>query len=512
MITTFFTASLHGLKAVKVTVEAHLAQGLSSFHIVGLPDTSVQEARQRIQAAIKHSGFQFPHNFHITVNLAPASVKKEGSTFDVPIALAVLGKQLKFGLHTNMLLLGELGLDGTIRPIHGVLSAALMARQQQISKLFIPKENAEEAALVSEIEIYPIESLAQLVGHLIGTQTIAKYERSSAASAECAPNQIECLLDIAEIIGQSHAKRALEIAAAGNHNILFSGPPGAGKTMLARTLPGILPPMNEDEIIEVTQLYSAFGLQNAGATPIRKRPFRNPHHSASAIALVGGGSWHGGGVRCCKPGEISLAHRGVLFLDELPEFHTTVLEQLREPMESGSITIARTFGTNTLPARFLLVAAHNPCPCGFASDPDQECTCSAAERARYRKKLSGPLLDRIDLGCEVPRMQLEDFHSKTTREKSTNVRERVVAARERAIGRAISCNADIPSSKLWQFANAHKSASSLLTSAANKFKLSPRGFTRLVKVSRTIADLAGSNQINEEHATEALAYKITAHT
>jgi len=498
MATSIRSAALAGIAARALSVEADIASGLPGFAVVGLPDAAVSESRDRVRAAIKNSGFSFPAG-RVTVNLAPADCRKEGAGYDLPIAAAILAASgFITNLPHNAIYIGELSLDGTVRPVPGVLTIAELARETNASYLFVPIENADEAALVPNIKIIPVGSLLALAMHLDGSRTIDPY-----------PHQLPELFtenwetDFSAIRGQQTAKRVMTIAAAGGHNILLSGPPGSGKTLLSHALPGILPPLSYEEALETTRIYSAAGLLIAGGL-IKTRPFRHPHHSASAVAMVGGGA-------NAKPGEISLAHRGVLFMDEFPEFPRAVLEHLREPLEDGTITVSRASGTNTYPAKFLLVAAKNPCPCGYAGDPQIACVCSPSRMELYRKKLSGPLIDRIDLSAEVPRQNFSELTAAAADENSVQVRARVIMARARQsaryVGTGIVTNSELPAKHLDKFCVLTSSASTLIGQAVDRFKLSARSYHRLLKVSRTIADIDGADIIEEKHLAEALQYR-----
>ncbi|MDP2729484.1 MAG: YifB family Mg chelatase-like AAA ATPase [Dehalococcoidales bacterium] len=494
------TAAVVGLEAQEVEVEVDIASGLPAMTVVGLPDAAIQEARERVRAAVRNSGFTFPMR-RITVNLAPADLKKAGPAYDLPIAVGILISSEQVSADTSgILFLGELSLDGSLRRTHGILSMVTLAKEKGIPSVFVPAIDAEEASLIDGVQVIPFNSLAELVAHLRGEVLVSPCiaQKKEAIVAPVFSN------GLTDIKGQEHAKRALEIAAAGGHNLVMVGPPGSGKTMLSRSLPSILPTMRIEESLEVTRIYSVAGLLSSDTPLITQRPFRSPHYTISNAGLVGGG-------RLPRPGEISLSHRGVLFLDEFPEFGHTVLEVLRQPLEDKVVTISRAQGSVTFPANFMLVGASNPCPCGYYGDLVKECRCSPGEISRYQKRISGPLLDRIDIFIDVPRVDYEKLADDRVGESSEKVRARVEQARqvqnERFKETGQFCNADMTPAEVMKFCHTEPEAQSLLKAAMKSFSLTARGFHRILKVARTIADLEGAETIGSTHLAEAIQYR-----
>jgi len=501
MISKTYTCSLQGVDAILVEIEVDLSSGLPCFNMVGLPDNIVRESKDRVKTAIHNSGYPFPRE-RITVNLAPAHIKKEGAGYDLPIAVGILAA---LGLVNpsraqEAILVGELALDGRVKPVTGCLSMAIQARNSGYGEFLLPSENAREAAVIEQVSVLPVTHLSQVLEHFSARNPIPSI---SPLETPPSPPEVFHDMDFEEVKGQEQTKRGMEVAGAGGHNLIMIGPPGAGKTMLAQRISGILPQLSFEESLETSKIFSVAGLLK-NQSLMSRRPFRAPHHTISEAGLIGGGS-------VPRPGEVSLAHNGVLFLDELPEFRRNVLDLLRQPLEDGRVTIARAAISLTYPSRFMLIAAMNPCPCGYAGDPHRHCSCTAPQLQRYRSRISGPILDRIDLHIEVPSVKYEDLHSDRPSEASVAIRERIMTAREIQLERfaedTIYCNAQMKPRHIRKHCPLDGSCKNLLERAINQLGLSARAYHRILKVSRTIADLDGETPIAPHHLLEAIQYR-----
>lgn len=503
MLVKTFCAAVNGLEVTTVTIEVSMTRGVL-FHLTGLPDSTVKESRDRIAAALQNNGYKFPVA-DITINLSPADIRKEGSGYDLPLAIAIMAANEKITSdHLNeYMIVGELGLDGKLQPIRGALPIAIRARKEKFKGLIVPKQNVREAAVVNQLEVYGMENLCDVIHFFNGSE---HFEPTVIDTRKVFYEQQSHLdIDFSDVRGQENVKRAMEVAAAGGHNLIMIGPPGSGKSMMAKRLPSILPPLSLAESLETTQIHSVAGKISRDTSLIYQRPFRSPHHTISQVALVGGGSNP-------QPGEISLAHNGVLFLDELPEFNKTTLEVLRQPLEDRKITISRAKYTLEYPCSFMFVASMNPCPCGYYGDPTHHCVCTPGQIQRYMNKISGPLLDRIDIQCEIQAVPFSELSQMQPGEPSERIRERVISARRIQEERfkpykGIYCNAQMTERMLHTFAEPDTASLNMLRIAMERLKLSARAYSRILKVARTIADLAGSEKVQSQHIAEAIGYR-----